>query len=33
MTSIADEAVSIQTSSMSIPSTPLWFGEVVLLLP
>ncbi len=31
MTSIADGSVSIQTSSASIPSTPSWFGEVVLL--
>lgn len=31
MTSIADGSVSIQTSSESVPSTPSWFGEVVLL--
>jgi hypothetical protein len=31
MTSIADGAVIIQTSSESIPSTPSWFGEVVLM--
>ena len=31
MTSIADGAVHIQTSSESVPSTPSWFGEVVLL--
>jgi hypothetical protein len=32
MTSIADGAVSIQTSSESVPSTPSWFGEVTLLV-
>jgi hypothetical protein len=32
MTSIADGAVSIQTASVSVPSTPSWFGEVVLLI-
>ena len=31
MTSIADGSVTIQTSSESLPSTPSWFGEVVLL--
>jgi hypothetical protein len=31
MTSIADAAVLIQTSSISVPSPPSWFGEVVLL--
>src|SRR6516225_4320819 len=31
MTSIADIAVCIQTSSESIPSTPCWFGETALL--
>jgi hypothetical protein len=31
MTSIADGSVSIQTSSESVPSTPSWFGEVVLI--
>jgi hypothetical protein len=31
MTSIADGSVSIQTSSESVPSTPSWFGEVVLM--
>jgi hypothetical protein len=31
MTSITDEAVSIQTSSESVAATPSWFGEVVLL--
>src|SRR5258708_33178112 len=31
MTSIADGSVCIQTSSESIPATPSWFGEVVLL--
>src|SRR5712691_11289613 len=31
MTSIADGAVQIQTSAESIPSTPAWFGEVVLM--
>jgi hypothetical protein len=32
MTSIADSAVKIQTTSESNPSTPFWFGEVVLLI-
>lgn len=32
MTSIADGSVIIQTSSASVPSTPSWFGEVVLLV-
>ncbi len=32
MTSIADRAVIIQTSSESVPSTPSWFGEVVLIV-
>lgn len=31
MTSIADSSVTIQTSSESAPTTPCWFGEVVLL--
>src|SRR2546422_1827194 len=31
MTSIADSSVTIQTSSQSVPSTPCWFGEVVLI--
>src|SRR5690242_15965975 len=31
MTSITDGAVIIQTSSESVPSTPSWFGEVVLM--
>ncbi len=31
MTSIIDGAVIIQTSSETVPSTPSWFGEVVLL--
>ena len=31
MTSIADGSVIIQTSSESVPSTPSWFGEVVLM--
>jgi hypothetical protein len=31
MTSIADGSVHIQTSSESVPATPSWFGEVVLL--
>jgi hypothetical protein len=31
MTSIADDVVIIQTSSESVPSTPSWFGEVVLI--
>jgi hypothetical protein len=30
MTSISDSAVTIQTSSQSVPSTPAWFGEVAL---
>jgi hypothetical protein len=32
MTSIADSAVTIQASSQSVPSTPAWFGEVVLIV-
>jgi hypothetical protein len=32
MTSIADSAVTIQVSSQSVPSTPAWFGEVVLMV-
>jgi hypothetical protein len=32
MTSIADGSVSIQTSSESVPSTPPWLGEVVLIV-
>jgi hypothetical protein len=31
MTSIADGSVIIQTSAASVPSTPSWFGEVVLM--
>jgi hypothetical protein len=31
MTSIADSAVSIQTSSQSVPSPPSWLGEVTLI--
>jgi hypothetical protein len=31
MTSIADNSVKIQTTSESNPSTPSWFGEVVLI--
>ena len=31
MTSIADGSVNIQTSTESVPSTPVWFGEVVLM--
>ncbi len=31
MTSIADGSVIIQASSASVPSTPSWFGEVVLM--
>jgi hypothetical protein len=31
-TSIADGAVIIQTSAESVPSTPSWFGEVVLIV-
>ncbi|MGB8346966.1 MAG: hypothetical protein WCD86_18910 [Ktedonobacteraceae bacterium] len=31
MTSIADNSVKIQTTSESNPSTPAWFGEVVVL--
>ena len=31
MTSITDSAVTIQTSSQSVPSTPSWFGEVTLI--
>ena len=31
MNSIADGSVIIQTSSESVPSTPSWFGEVVLM--
>ena len=32
MTSIANSAVSIQTSSQSVPSTPCWLGEVTLIV-
>jgi hypothetical protein len=32
MTSIADSSVKIQTTSEPNPSTPGWFGEVVLLI-
>jgi hypothetical protein len=31
MTSITDGSVHIQTTSESVPSTPSWFGEVVLM--
>jgi len=31
MTSIADNVVKIQTTSESNPSSPFWFGEVVLI--
>ncbi len=31
MTSIAARSVRIQTSSESVPATPSWFGEIVLL--
>jgi hypothetical protein len=31
MTSIADSAVTIQTSSQSVPSTPAWFGEITVM--
>jgi len=31
MTSITDGSVIIQTSAASVPSTPCWFGEVVLM--
>jgi hypothetical protein len=31
MTSIADGSVRIQITSESIPSTPSWLGEVVLM--
>src|SRR5438128_5662468 len=33
MTSIADVSVRIQTSPESVPATPSWFGEVVLIIP
>ncbi|GAC1380672.1 MAG: hypothetical protein NVSMB33_06880 [Ktedonobacteraceae bacterium] len=33
MNAIADELVSIQTSSESAPSMPSWFGEVALIFP
>src|SRR5947209_17285806 len=32
MNSIADSAVTIQTSSESVSATPSWFGEVVLII-
>ncbi len=32
MNSIADSAVTIQTSSQFMPSTPCWLGEVALLV-
>jgi hypothetical protein len=32
MTSIADGSVIIQTSAESAPSTPSWFGEIVLIV-
>src|SRR6266567_8018130 len=31
MTRIADGSVIIQTTASSVPSTPSWFGEVVLM--
>src|SRR6266851_5079939 len=31
VTSISDSPVIIQTSSHSVPSTPCWFGEVVII--
>jgi hypothetical protein len=31
MSSIDDSVVTIQTSSLPVPSTPSWFGEVVLM--
>src|SRR5260221_12553008 len=31
MTSIAYSPISIQTSAQSVPSTPDWFGEVILI--
>jgi len=31
MTSITYSAVSIQTSSLAVPSTPCWLGEIVLI--
>ncbi len=32
MDSIADGSIVVQTSSQSVPSTPPWFGEVVLIV-
>ena len=32
MSSIADGAVSIQTSAASVPAPPAWFGEVTLIV-
>src|SRR5438876_10284766 len=32
MTSITDSSLSIQTSCESVPSTPCWLGEVVLMV-
>ena len=32
LTSITDSSVTIQTSSESVPSTPCWLGEVVLIV-
>ncbi len=32
MNSMMDSAVIIQTSPHSVPSTPSWFGEVVLII-
>ena len=32
MNSIADGSVIIQTAAESVPSTPSWFGEVVLIV-
>lgn len=32
MSSIADGAVSIQTSSESVPAPPSWLGEVTLIV-
>jgi hypothetical protein len=32
MNTITDSAVTIQTSSESMPSSPCWLGEAVLLI-
>jgi hypothetical protein len=32
MTSISSSLVTIQTSSQSVPATPSWFGETVLIV-